>query len=258
MSAEMEHLEIPLGKRSWKYRFFEMVPGVVSWTVIALPLILSFLNPTLAAWFIIMFMAWWLMKAISLTFRVLQGYRKLQRYLSVDWKKKLEEMNNLDDSLHYYKDRKNLSQMDEWHYEKLLQVATYADAPKVDDLMHAVIIAVYNESEEVVEPTLQSVLDSQYDCKKMILVFAYEERGGAEVEKVIHNLVRQYGDQFYHALAVKHPHGIPGEVIGKGPNITFAGYKLKTYLEKESIEPRNVIVTTLDADNRPHPSYFAH
>jgi cellulose synthase/poly-beta-1,6-N-acetylglucosamine synthase-like glycosyltransferase len=119
------------------------------------------------------------------------------------------------------------------------------------------MIATYKESREVLEPTIQSVIDSDYDKKKIILILAYEERGGPEVEKLAHELIYKYKNRFMYAEAIKHPKDIPGEVIGKGGNITYAGRILQKYLEKEKIDPLRVIVTTLDADNHPHPYYFA-
>lgn len=254
----MEQYEIPIGKRTRRYRFFEILPGAVSWFVIALPILLSFFNPTLAAWFVILFMAWWMMKAGTLSLRVMQGYRKLQRYLAVDWRAKLAELDDRDHALDDYKKRDNLSVMDEWHYERMLEVAGDKTAPKSTDIYHAVFVAVYNESLDVIEPTIQSVLDSQYDTKKIMLVIAYEERGGKEVEKNVKNLTKKYRDQLAYSEAIMHPDGLPNEVAGKGPNITYAGREFEKYLAKEKIDPEHVLLTTLDADNRPHPSYFAH
>jgi hypothetical protein len=59
------------------------------------------------------------------------------------------------------------------------------------------------------------------------------------------------------AFTVKHPADIKGEVIGKGGNVTYAGRKLEKYLANKGIAPERVIVTTLDADNRPDPQYLA-
>lgn len=258
MQSEMQQYEIPIGKRTLRYRLFEILPGAVSWGIIALPIILSFFNPTMAAWFVILFMAWWMMKSATLSFRVLQGYRKLQKYLAVDWQEKLNELDDRDHSLDVYQKRDNMSQMDEWHYEKMLEVAGDPTAPSSDEMYHAVFIAVYNESREVIEPTIQSVLASQYNAKKIMLVMAYEERGGKDVEKVIKELVAKYADQFAYATAIKHPDGLPNEVRGKGPNITYAGREFEKHLAKRKINPERVLLTTLDADNRPHPSYFAH
>ena len=42
-------IEIPLGKRTKKYRFFEMLPGMLSYGAIILLIILSMVNPVLAS-----------------------------------------------------------------------------------------------------------------------------------------------------------------------------------------------------------------
>jgi hypothetical protein len=91
--------------------------------------------------------------------------------------------------------------------------------------------------------------------KNVVVFLAYEERGGPDVEKRANQLMKEYSHKFMHAEATKHIDQ-PGEVIGKGGNITFAGRELKKYLEKKKIDPKRVIVTTLDADNRPDKQYF--
>jgi cellulose synthase/poly-beta-1,6-N-acetylglucosamine synthase-like glycosyltransferase len=144
-----------------------------------------------------------------------------------------------------------------WHINNVerLKVKPPIIAPK--DMVQVVMIATYNETREVVEPTIQSVLDSEFDMKQVILVLAYEQRGGPEIEAQSNDLVAKYKGKFMHAMAVKHPPDIPREIRGKGGNITYAGRELQKWLEKKHIDPLNVIVTTLDADNRPHPKYLA-
>ena len=56
---------------------------------------------------------------------------------------------------------------------------------------------------------------------------------------------------------MKHPKNLPNEVVGKGGNITFAGRALQKYCENNKIPFENVLVTTLDSDNKPHKEYFA-
>ena len=93
--------------------------------------------------------------------------------------------------------------------------------------------------------------------KRVILVIAYEERGGIDIEKQSLGLIEEYKSLFKYAVAIKHPSNMEGEVKGKGGNISFAGNKLKDYILKQKINPRNVLVTTLDSDNRPHPEYLS-
>jgi cellulose synthase/poly-beta-1,6-N-acetylglucosamine synthase-like glycosyltransferase len=148
----------------------------------------------------------------------------------------------------------------QWHSRNVQRVAQYIPDDKrirPYEVLHAVFIAFYNESRDVVEPTVQSVINSNYDPKKIILVLAYEERGGPEIDAMAQDLLKKYGPKFHHAMAVKHPPNIQGEVVGKGGNITFAGREFAKYVKKQKIDPLKVLVTTLDSDNRPDKEYFA-
>jgi len=127
---------------------------------------------------------------------------------------------------------------------------------QTEKVMHVVFVAAYHENIDIIEPTIQSVLDSKYDMKKVFLIFAYEGRDGAKSETAVREIIRKYGERFGYAVAVKHP-VTPGEVKGKGGNINYAARELQKYVEKQGIDPSRVIVTTLDADNRPHPNYLA-
>ncbi len=57
-------------------------------------------------------------------------------------------------------------------------------------------------------------------------------------------------------MTVEHPQDMPHEVVGKGPNITYAAQHATQWITSQSIPHSDVIVTTLDSDNRPHPTYF--
>ena len=83
-----------------------------------------------------------------------------------------------------------------WHYENILRVAEQPTPIDPDQIIHAMMIATYNESREVLEPTIQSVLDSDYNPKQVILVIAYEERGGPEVETQAKQLIEDYKAPF--------------------------------------------------------------
>ncbi len=145
----------------------------------------------------------------------------------------------------------------DWHLDNILRLKAKPPVVRPEDVLHVMMIATYNEAREVVEPTIQSVIASDYDMKKVILVLAYEERGGERVAEQSEALIAEYKDVFMHAMAVKHPRDIPGELRGKGGNINYAGRVLQRYLEEQKIDPNHVVVTTLDADNRPDRQYIA-
>jgi cellulose synthase/poly-beta-1,6-N-acetylglucosamine synthase-like glycosyltransferase len=247
----MKNIEIPFQhEKTWKYRAFEILPGALSWTILAMPFILSFINAGLAAFVIISYLLLWFVKAVGLNVRSLQGFRLLREQQKYDWSAMLAELEagEVPDPQ---------AKRPKWHYDNLLRLQVKAARVRPSEITHTLIVAAYNETRDVLEPTIQAILKSKFDMKKVILVFAYEERGGEAIEILINDLVKTYGKEFKHAFAVQHPAGTPGEVIGKGPNITYAGRELKKYLENETkLNPLDVIVTTLDSDNRPHEHYL--
>ncbi len=247
----MKNIEIPrVEERGWRYRLWEMIPGLISWSILLMPFILSIFNPTLFAVFIIAYLIIWFCKGLAMSLRSIQGWRMLNRQQKLNWQLLI---NDLEAGEPVHPRGKN----PKWHLRNLARLKEYPLFCKPSEVYHAIIIATYNESRDILEPTIKSVLASHYDMKKVILYLAYEERGGPDVEAQAKQLIAEYGPQFKHAVAVKHPQDIPGEVIGKGGNITYAGRQLQKYLEQAKINPEKVVVTTLDADNRPHPWYLA-
>lgn len=247
----MTDIEIPYAKdRGWRYRLWEIFPGATSWTILLLPFILSFLNPTLFAVFILAYLLIWFCKGMAMSLRSIQGYRMLTRQQKLSWDLLLDDLEQ-QKIVHPH------ANSPKWHHRNVARIPEYPLFCKPSEVYHAIIIATYNESRDTLEPTIQSVIDSKFDMDKVILYLAYEERGGSEVEKQAEKLMSDFAHKFKYAVAVKHPQDLEGEVIGKGGNITYAGRELQKYLEKSKIDPEKVIVTTLDADNRPHPWYFA-
>lgn len=255
--GQQPNLELPLGKRSLYYRFFEILPGFLSWLVIFLPFILSFINTTLAAIFILLFVMAWFYRAIGITYLTVRGFKIMQKSIEIDWWQYLEDLRKPEAAIsRYYEKRLNDKHINE-HYQALLGYVGRVERLCPEDITHAIIIPMYNESFNIVESTLLSILDSKYDMQRVMIIIAYEERGGEELKTTVKQLLNKYKSNFLYMNAVKHPAQMPGEVIGKGGNITYAGRFLQRYLVKQKIEPGKVIVTTLDADNRLNPMYLA-
>ncbi len=243
----MINIEIPLqNEKSKVYRRFERMPALLSWGFLALPIVLSQINATLTATVIIAYFLMWFVRAIGISFRAIQGYHTMQKHMKLPWDRLIKDIEN----------RNFNAKGPRWHSRNMNLLSRYPALIKPSQVTHAVIIAVYNESRDIVEPTVKAVLNSNYDSKKVALVIAYEERGGKEVESMVKQLIEQYGSHFLIAKAVRHPKDIPNEVIGKGGNITHAGRILQKELKKLKIKPSSVLVTTLDSDNRPHKNYL--
>lgn len=243
-------IEIPLpSEKTRRYRFYEILPGALSWSILIAPVLLSLINASITAVIIIAYFLLWFFRAVGLNIRVLQGYRTQQQHLRFDWQRMINELENLKAS-------SSSKTIPKWHAEIIQRVTKNPTPIKPSEVVHAVIIANWNEGPEILEPTLQSVIDSSYDSKKVIVYIAYEERGGPAIAVQNEALVKKYQKHFRYMTATQHVDQLH-EVIGKGGNITFAARQLEKYLKQEGIDPYNVMVTTLDADNRPHKHYFS-
>ena len=257
MSKKVD-IEIPLGKRTFKYRFFEILPAFLSFGAIILMFILSAFSPFLASLYLLTIITTLLVKAIGIAYRMITGHLQIEKAQKVDWNKRLNELENAEKSLDILKNKRNNEYEFKNHLRNLNDIIENpASFPKPSKLKNAVIIATYNEPYEVIQPTIQSVLASNYDAKNLLIFLAYEERGGEEIEKTAIRLKKEFSKNFGTFEIVKHPKNLPNEVVGKGGNITFAGRALQKYCENNKIPFENVLVTTLDSDNKPHKEYFA-
>jgi hypothetical protein len=226
--AKMTDIEIPYKEdRRGRYRFMEMLPGMVSWTILLMPFVLSLFWPIALVWGLIIYLLIWFAKAIGMNVRVIEGWRRLQHDQKLDWQQMLVELEagevtDLD------------AKRPKWHYDNLLRTQVQPLKIKPSEVINAIIIATYNEGREVLEPTIKSILASAYDMQQVILVIAYEGRDGAQSEPAALALVKEYGNQFMHTMAIKHPL-TEREVRGKGGNINYAGAELLKYVNKKLI-----------------------
>ena len=253
----MKSLEIPLGKRTKQYRFFEILPGLLSYGAIILLIVLSFLNTVLASAYLLLIVLTALVRAVGIAYHTIKGNKELKRACAVNWHARLMELGDAEASYKRLKDKNYKEYEFSNHKENLLAIATNPKKyPKPDEIINAVIITAYTEPFDVIEPTIKALTKVTYDKKNLLIFFAYEERGGEAIEATVKKLKSLYGDQFMDFVLSKHPKDLPNEVVGKGGNITYAGHRLKEYCDRNKIAYDKVIVTTLDCDNRPHPKYF--
>lgn len=206
---------------SWLKRSLEILPGLASWSALILPPLLSRPFPAGVVAFVILFDLYWLYRALIMTTHLILGYRFHRRSMQTDWLAKVQAL------------------------------------PNHQELYHAIIVATYKEDISILRQTFQAIANSRYDLKKFIVYLAVEERDKERGLANARALKQEFGSLFSHFAYTLHPANIPDEVIGKGGNITFAGRELQSYLDQQQISYDQVVVTTLDADNRVDPRYFA-
>ncbi len=252
-----KNLEIPSGKRTPLYRFFEMLPGLISYTAIILLFVLSWISPILGACYLFIIIAATLVKAVSVAFRTIQGYEVVKKAGKVDWRGRMKDLEDPHAAFERLRGKSSKSYNFNVHVENLRMLnAMQSEYPKPEKIYHAVIMTAYNEGPEILEPSIKAIQNSTFPNERIIFVMAYEERGGEEIEKTVNMLAEKFKGVFKEFMLVKHPKDMAGEVIGKGPNLTYAGSFLTDKVQKLKIPIENVIVTSLDSDNRMAPKYL--
>ncbi len=254
----MSQPEIPFGKRRPLYRLLEILPGMLSYAAVILLFLLSWLNPFLGALYCLIIIATTLVKAVGVAFRTIQGYKVMKRAERVNWAERLADLENPHDAYERLRDRRDNSYDFAEHVQnlRLLSAVEGKSEPKPHEIYHAVIMTAYNEGLETLVPSIEAVRDTTFTNERVIFVLAYEERGGEVMEQNAQELKKMFRGVFGKFLLVKHPDKLRGEIVGKGPNLTYAGKHLAEYVEKKRIPKENVIVTSLDSDNRVSEKYF--
>ena len=252
-----KNLEIPQGKREPLYRFLEILPGAISYSAIILLFVLSWLDPVIASVYLFTIIAITLVKAVGVAYRTIQGYKVIERAMRVNWRGRVEDLENPHDAYERLHDDNNKSYHFEEHLENLkMMTAMESEYPKPSKIYHAVIMTAYDEGFEVLDPSIEAVVNSTFPKDHIIFVLAYEERGGEAIENTAKELAKKYKGVFKDFILSKHPADLPNEVVGKGPNLTFAGYELAKYVKDKHLPVENIIVTSLDSDNHVAPKYF--
>lgn len=251
------NLEIPQGKRTRLYRFLEILPGLISYGAIILLFLLSWLDPVLGAIYLFTIIASTLVKAIGVAYRTVQGYKVIKRAEKVDWRGRMEDLSNPHEAFERLRDEDSKSYHFDEHVENLKMMAAMGkEYPGPNKVYHVVMMAAYNESQEVIDPSIKAVEDNTFPNDHIIFVLAYEARGGEEIRNTAEVLKKKYKGTFKDFITVEHPDNLPGEIVGKGPNLTYAGHEVAKYVEEKHLPVENIIVTSLDSDNRMAPKYL--
>ncbi|MFC1789710.1 glycosyltransferase [Patescibacteria group bacterium] len=213
------------------YRLLEMLPGFLVWTTLLLMVIVSWLKPSWAAIFIIVFCAYWILRTTHFTIHLIAAYRTMKKNLKVNWLKKLEQLtiNN-----------------------KQLTIRNWREVYQL------VVFPMYKEGIGIVRGSMESLVNSDYPKEKLIVVLACEERGGKEARETASVIEKEFSDKFFKLLITWHPENLPGEIVGKGSNETWAGKEVKKrIIDVEKIPYENIIVSCFDVDTQVFPQYFS-
>ena len=208
------------GKDRRFYRFLEILPGVAAWGTIIGIILASMYAPFFAAYFIIAFAIYWVLKTIFLSYHVRYNWKRLKHHMELDWGKLITRF-------------------------------------EYDHFYHLVIFPFYEEPREVLEGAIQGLKKSKYNPERLIVVLAAEERAGEEATALATEMEVKYGKDFGHFLVTTHPANTLGEIAGKGSNTHHALHEVKRkVIDVHNIPLKDVLVSIFDVDTVIYPDYF--
>lgn len=221
ISERIEHAFIRRHESAFE-RGLEMVPGFLTWTVLTSPFWLSFTLPFAVAYLLIIADVYWLTSALKNALLIFLGYRK------VEWVKKQPWLEML---------KKDFSK--EW-----------------ENYSHLILLPRYNEGLLVIGPAIDAAIHSNFPKEKIFLSIGLEERqkvGSDEIKQYIKKYVGKIGGIFI----TEHPPGLEGEIPGPATNRNWMVRNAVKQFEKMKIDPKKVLVTTLDVDFVIHKEFLS-
>ncbi|MDP3769697.1 MAG: glycosyltransferase family 2 protein [Candidatus Sungbacteria bacterium] len=208
-------------------RFFELLPGILTWGTLIAIVVFSWFTPTGVAIFIILFDTYWFLKTVYFSLHLRASFREMRGRMKKNWLEELHTLSQRVGSLPFA-----------WQ-----------------DVYHLVILPMYDEPYEIVAASFQSLVQANYPKEKLIVVLATEERV-ASAQAVAKRIVQDFGSVFFQLLITVHPNGLVNEIPGKGSNEAWAGKEAKKFIDSSDIAYERIIVSALDADTSVFPEYF--
>jgi hypothetical protein len=202
------------------YRFLEILPGLASWVTLVGVVLLSMYAPFFAAYFVIAFAIYWVLKTAFLSYHLRYNWKRLRHHMKLDWKQMIARF-------------------------------------QYGHLYHVVILPFYKEPESVIDASLASLANVHYDTKAIIVVLAAEARAGASAEEIATRMKAKWQDTFGSILVTVHPGDIEGEMAGKGSNASWAAEHVRVeVLDPHGIRYDHALVSIFDIDTVVYPDYF--
>ena len=262
-------------------RLLEVVPGVVTWTLILAPVALSLLVPEIVAWFVLTFDFYWFYKAVMLTGSVVVAFRRIRRVTQTDWRERafaladpparraelsrlipaiearVRELARAGDHEAATGGRRELARLREERRELDRLLARRGEPiPDPRRLWHVALIPTYTEPFEKLYETVAALARADWPAERKMVAIITRETDTAGRENVA-RLRDLFGDRFLHFFHILDPLE-PGIVVGKSSAMAYGGRWLYRELVGLGFDPARVVVTDLDSDYRVHAQYFGY
>lgn len=212
----------PLTVPRWYTKLFEKVPGLMTWFLLLLPIILSLTGyPQVMVVYVAFLTVYWSYRGALFAYGLITGYRRMRRDLETDFVSLIEEMG-----------------------EKPMK--------------YVYICPIVKEGMATLDPAIKMFAEQDIGAKNISIIFALEEKYKDISVPNCETLIARYKEDFREISYIVHPQGIPGEVAGvKGANINWATRHFVKLIEKRGEKMEEYLLITCDSDMRPHEKYLS-
>jgi hypothetical protein len=203
-------------------RFLEILPGALTWITLTSPIWLSFTLPFAVAYLILIADIYWLFNSFKISILTYMGYKRMKKAENTDWLIKLNE-----------------------------------DFPKdLEKYYHLIVLPTYKEGIEVLAPAFDAIAESVYPKEKIYMAIGFEAWDDPEKIKECQEYLKKFSKKIGGVFTTIHELQ-PGEVRGPGTNRNWMMKNAEVEFKKLKIDPKEVFVTTLDADFVIHKQFLA-
>lgn len=206
------------------YRVFESTPGLLSWSILILTLLIGYFNPVGFVFLLFLITLYWTANCFHIVILARKGMGRIKAAANTDWNARLDE-----------------------------------DFPDWGDYYYCTLLPFASESYNVLKPTIESVAASRFPRERRILCLGSEKAipGGRLTAA---RIKEEFKDSFAYIFTTEHEL-TEGELKGKASNQNHCGRYLYDRIRELGIDPGKVLFTSNDADvlNDPqYPTYLLH
>ena len=203
-----------------RLRFWEMLPGILTWSTILIAIFSSFFAPVFAVVFIIIFDLYWTLRVLYFLIHTIFAYRRYKRTVSRDWQKQVRKLKD-------------------W-----------------ERIYHVVMLPTYKEDISILRNALKSLDRTKYRSDRFIVVLGGEEGDEENFLEYKKILSKEFAGKFKKLIFTVHPRGLKGEMPGKGSNMKWMAESVHPIIDKMHIPYHDIIVSAFDVDTIGHEQYF--
>lgn len=219
------NLTLEFDTAALRRRFFEVLPGALSWLTLLTLAVLAVIVPFWMAVFVIVYDVYVLIRAAYMAVHLVYAYRRMQRMKKIDWLARCRH--------------------------------AHTDMPW-PAVHHIIVLPTYNESLKVLRTSLASLAATHFPRERLHVVVGFEERIGERARQRAAILQSEFQQKFGTFLTTFHPDNLPGEKRVKSANANFAIKRLEELVVRRGVPIDHILVSNFDCDTVVDRSYFAH